>query len=238
MKYIFCVLTGACLMSIHHTSHGQKQFTGWIASFNTISLDKKWAVHFDGQLRSSDNYKHVQTILLRPGLNLKLRKNITLTAGYAYIRGRRTIGGISGYVPEQRIWEQFLISHKLAGGTLSHRFRLEQRFISKSFVENNELVNEGNVYANRFRYFARALIPVVTGKGPYLALQNEIFLNFGDKSSVNGKVFDQNRAYMATGYRFHKSFDAELGYMNQYTSGRDIAFTNNHILQIATYLRL
>jgi Protein of unknown function (DUF2490) len=238
MKYIICLLIGICAISIHHSSYAQKQFSGWVASFNTFSLDKKFSIHFDAQIRSSNDHHHIQSVLLRPGLTFNVRKNMRVTAGYAFIHNRRTINNISGYAPEHRIWEQFLITHKIGAATLNHRFRVEQRFISKSFIENNTLVNEGTVYANRFRYFARALLPLFADKGPFLALQNEVFLNFGDKSSVNGKVFDQNRAYFAAGYRFDKTFDAELGYLNQYISGRDIAFTNNHVIQIATYFRL
>ena len=127
-------------------------------------------------------------------------------------------------------------------GTLAHRLRLEQRFIPKPVVLNNELKKDGNVYANRLRYFIRNVTPLVPwpadGKAPFLALQNEVFVNMGDKSAVNREFFDQNRAYIALGYRFHKKFDVEAGYMNQYINGRGKTFTNNHIVQIATYVRL
>jgi hypothetical protein len=228
----------------------QTQLAGWIADFNTFKINTRFSVHSDFQLRSSDQLEHIQTLLLRAGLNYHVNKKLVLTGGYAYIHNRRMIGAISGYAPEHRIWEQLLLTHPLVigsrgqakKGTLAHRFRLEQRFISKSSVVNNELKNEGNVYASRLRYFIRNVTPLVpwsaAGKAPFLALQNEIFVNLGDKSGVNGKFFDQNRAYLALGYRFHAKFDAELGYMNQYINGRGSAFTNNHIVQLATYVRL
>ena len=151
------------------------------------------------------------------------------------------MSNISGYAPEHRIWQQFIVSHPIINTSLSHRFRLEQRFIAKSVIENNELKNEGNVYANRLRYFFRTMVPVggkLEDNTPFTGLQNEVFLNFGDKSGVNREFFDQNRAYVALGYRFNRKFDLELGYMNQYINGRNDAFTNNHVLQLATYLRL
>jgi hypothetical protein len=74
-------------------------------------------------------------------------------------------------------------------------------------------------------------------KGWFAALQNEIFFNTGGYSST-GKTFDQNRAYLAAGYRLSSQLDLEMGYMNQYISGAGQASTNNHILQVATYLRL
>jgi hypothetical protein len=65
-----------------------------------------------------------------------------------------------------------------------------------------------------------------------------VFLNIGDKSPVNGKFFDQNRFYLALGYRVNPKFDLEAGYMNQYVSGSNDNISRAHILQLATYLRL
>ncbi len=219
----------------------QTQFSGWLASFNTFSSKGKTSIHLDVQVRSSDELKYMQSFLARTGINVKLKKNVTATAGYAYISNRRTVNGITGYAPEHRIWEQLLVSHPLLYTTLAHRFRLEQRFISTSSVDNNELKNDGNVFANRFRYFLRSIFPLNQEKpfkkGWFGALQNEVFLNIGDKSHVNGKTFDQNRAYAAVGYRLSPMVDLETGYLNQYVTGRS-GFINNHVLQIAVYTRL
>jgi len=209
---------------------------------NTVKTNTAFTAYFDGQFRSSDHLKHIQTIILRPGLNYNIRRNIIATVGYAFVESRRTVDGIIGHAPEHRIWEQMQVMHPLAFTTINHRLRLEQRFISKSSVVNNSLHNEGNNYANRIRYFFRDIIPFNRQskfiKGAFAALQNEIFINIGDKSSVNGKLFDQNRAYAALGYRFGTKMDLEAGYLNQYISGRSKAFTNNHNIQIAYYIRL
>lgn len=225
-------------------AQGQTQFSGWLATFNTFKTGKKTSIHNDIQWRSSDEFKHTQTFLFRAGLNYHVRKNMIATAGYAFIHNRRTVSGVSGYAPEHRIWEQFIISHKISKAAVTHRFRLEQRFITRSVINGTELKNDGHVYANRFRYFIRSVIPVNTQKGssftkgPFAAIQNEVFVNVGNKANVNGEFFDQNRLYLAGGYRLSRSFDLEAGYMNQYINGRGSAFTNNHIVQLATYIRL
>ena len=72
----------------------------------------------------------------------------------------------------------------------------------------------------------------------FAALQNEEFVNVGNTKNVNGKFFDQNRFYLALGYRLRPSIDLETGYLNQYVSGRNGAFVNNHAWQVASYLRL
>jgi hypothetical protein len=219
----------------------QTQFTGWLASFNTFSSKGKTSIHLDVQVRSSDEFKYMQTFLARTGINVKLKNNLIATAGYAYISNRRTVTTVTGYAPEHRIWEQLLVSHPLFHSSLSHRFRLEQRFISTSSVQGNQLENDGNVFANRFRYFIRTVLPFSTQKpfhkGWFSALQNEVFLNIGDKSIVNGKTFDQNRAYIAAGYRLSPAVDLETGYLNQYVTGRS-GFMNNHVFQIAVYTKL
>lgn len=233
---VFFLLTGKIVSA-------QSEFSGWFANFSTFKLSNKYSIHFDGQLRSTNDIEHLSTLLLRTGLNVNVKKNMIATAGYAFINNRRVIGSFSGYAPEHRLWEQFIVSHPLLNSSLSHRFRLEQRFISRSVINNdsNGLKNEGNVYANRFRYFFRTLLPIggkLQAKRPFIGLQNEVFLNFGDKSGVSGETFDQNRAYIAIGYRVMNEFDLEIGYMNQYINRAGDAFTNNHILQLATYLRL
>jgi hypothetical protein len=220
----------------------QTNVSGWLASFNTIKLKAPLSLHFDAQLRSTDEVKQVQAILLRPGLNYHINKQFVASLGYAYIGNRRSIATIDGLAPEHRIWQQLLITHPAGFIPVSHRFRLEQRFISRSFVQDNALKTDGYDYASRIRYFTRGIIPLNGEKGfkkgMFAAVQNEIFVNFGNKRTVNGKFFDQNRAYAAAGYRLKPGLDVEAGYMNQYVSGRQSAFTNNHIIQFAIYTRL
>ncbi|MGK2860539.1 MAG: DUF2490 domain-containing protein [Chitinophagaceae bacterium] len=240
MKKIF--LTIGLIYSCSFLTNAQSQFSGWLASFNTFKTGKKTSIHADIQWRSSDELKHTQTLLLRSGLNFHVSKKITTTAGYAFIHNRRVINGISGYAPEHRIWEQLVFSHKLKNIFVSHRFRLEQRFISKSSIINNELKNDGSFYASRFRYFIRNVLPLQKQekftRGFFAALQNEVFLNMGNTANVNRKIFDQNRAYLAIGYRVNKFVDLETGYLNQYIAGRNKVFTKNHVWQLACYLKL
>ncbi|MBX3241793.1 MAG: DUF2490 domain-containing protein [Chitinophagaceae bacterium] len=221
----------------------QAGFNGWYASFNTLQLKNNFSLQSDIQFRSTDQLKHMNTYLLRAGLNYSFDQHIMVTAGYAHIFGRRSIGEVTGYIGEHRIWQQLLITHKIGNLVpVQHRFRLEQRFLGNPVVENNQIKTEDYSFSNRARYFTRGIIPLNGKKqfsrGVFSALQNEIFLHFGDKSAVNGKTFDQNRLYLASGYRFNSKFDTEIGYMNQYIAGRADRFSNNHILQVATYLRL
>jgi len=242
----------------------QTQFTGWLATFQNYKLTEKTGLYFDGQLRSTGQLQQVHSLLLRPGVNFYFNPAFTGTVGYAYIHQQRTAGGITGYIPEHRIWEQLVYTHKVKlphaahSATLAHRLRLEQRYLPKFHAEGNSLVHSGHAHAGRLRYFARGILPLssphligiapLPGDAPakpsaftqgfFASVQNEIFANISGSSAVNGKFFDQNRAYVSLGYRWSRQFDLELGYMNQYISGTGSNSTNNHILQMATYLRL
>ncbi|HEY4206596.1 MAG TPA: DUF2490 domain-containing protein [Puia sp.] len=252
-------------------TRSQTQFTGWLGTFQNYKLSPKFGLYFDGQFRSTDRWRQMNALLLRPGVNFYFTPSITGTAGYAFIPQQRLSGGVMGYLPEHRTWQQLTYTHAARLGhharttTISHRLRLEQRYIPKHHAEGNSLVHDRHVYTGRLRYFARAVIPMggmhaitAPAAGPagspaaasgtassqaftqgfFAAVQNEIFLNIGDPSPVNGKIFDQNRAYLALGYRCSKQFDVEMGYLNQYIRGAGSNSTNNHVVQLATYIRL
>lgn len=213
------------------------QFSGWAALFHTQKFSKHWGASFDGQFRSADQFDYLRNILLRPSVNYYFANNKIGAVGYAYIAtDGRNASGASTFRPESRIWEQFIYNHKISrNATLQHRFRLEQRFLGNTSATAND-----SYFSQRLRYFARAVIPFksdsVFAKGPFFALQNEVFVNVQNKDKVNKHFFDQNRAYGAIGFRFSKKFDAEVGYLNQYTK-QATAYTVNHVVQTAFYTR-
>jgi hypothetical protein len=233
IKFLLIILFAA------GSAKGQTQFMGWGATFMNYKVNDKFGVYFDGQYRSTAQVQQMNQLLLRPGVNFYLSPSFTFTTGYAFIPQQRVSAGVMGYLPEHRVWEQMVFTHKVkhhqkAVATIQHRVRLEQRFIPLHHAEGNSLVKDGHRTAGRLRYFTRGVMPLSgrTDKGVFAAVQNEIFFHTAD-----GGSFDQNRAYVAAGYRLSPQFDLEMGYMNQYiaTGGGS---TNNHILQVASYIRL
>jgi hypothetical protein len=244
-------LISVCIVAIlifsEHDGNAQtrNEFSGWTALFGTYKFNSKFGMHFEGQLRSSTGWENLQTYIIRVGLNYNVRPNMIATAGYAYIGHYRTIMEISGWGPEQRIWEQFIINEPFSLGghasSIQNRFRLEQRFISQSSLNNNTIVTDTYDFMQRFRYFARCIVPWQKTekfiRGPYSSLQDEVFFNVQNASVTNNNFFDQNRAYFSIGYRTAPAFDIEIGYMNQFILGRSTNVLNN-ILQLAFYVRL
>ncbi len=238
MKRCFVLCLFACCPTVF--LFAQTRHSGWLASFNSFKTGKKTSIHAEAQLRSTDEIRQVQTLLLRAGLNYQLNSHLTVTAGYAYISNKQSVGNVHGFAPEHRAWEQLLLQHRWSRVFVSHRFRLEQRWLPITGVVDDQIETDGYRPSGRFRYFLRNIIPFqnspVFTKGPFAAVQNEVFLNVTGKSKVNGRFFDQNRLYLALGYRLRPTFDMEIGYLNQYVLGRT-GRTNNHVLQLACYLR-
>ncbi len=154
---------------------------------------------------------------MRPGVNYYVRPNLFLTQGYAWIR---TGSGVT-VTPEHRSWQQVQYMPKALGVVMSHRLRLEQRWIG---------FNTGHRYQNRIRYFYRTELPATSKY--FVGLQNEVFLGFGQNRGA--AVYDQNRAYVSVGKRFGAIGRIEIGYMYQNLLQRNgMVREHNHIAVIS-----
>jgi hypothetical protein len=109
-------------------------------------------------------------------------------------------------------------------------------------VAGNELKKTNNQFNARLRYFNRYINPfgqkTKLVRGPYWALQNEVFLNVAGSRYSHGKFFDQSRSYAGIGVRFNPAADLELGWMTQYALGRNGNHFVNNIVQVSSFLRL
>jgi hypothetical protein len=210
------------------------QQTGWMMFMNNTKLNKKWGSYVDVQVRTTDNFKQVRNVLFRPGLTYYASPKHEITLGYLLNQTYEyPVGQDNFQLTEHRIWEQYVYKHKVKTIIGSHRFRLEQRFIERRGLED--------LFAQRFRYFFRFIVPLQQDianfeKGLFTAIQNEVFLNIQNKDQLNTHLFDQNRAYLAAGYRFSTKLDMELGYLNQSSKGR-IINTLNSVVQVAVYTK-
>ncbi len=243
MKIFYLQFIAVALLFQCKTTAQTTTQSGWYAGFNTIKLSSKTSLHAELQLRSTDDLQAIQTILPRLGYNYLTGKQTILTAGYAYIFNRSVLNGESSLLGEHRLWQQFIFNQPIATKTLQHRFRLEERWVPKAGYENGDVVVAERLFSMRLRYFARIILPLQKtnsfSKGMFVALQEEAFANLVNCNNVNGKVFDQNRAYVAIGFRLSKKADIELGYLNQFTSAKEPSpNVMNHVFQLATYTRL
>ncbi len=194
----------------------------WLQYFGDHPLGStRWGLHLEGQLRRHDVFRAPQNLLLRPALNFRVHPKVELTAGYGYISHHRY-----GKFPQARSWSEHRLfqdvkaQHAAGRARLLHRFRFENRW----------LVN--GLYENRFRYMARATIPL---RGPwYLALWDEIFLPV--KPEQFPQFSDQNRATLALGKRLTDHVRVEAGYMLQTVWQRNGRIReDNHTIVFAVF---
>jgi len=211
-----------------------QQNSGWLLLLNNTKFSEKWGLYADMQLRSADKWANVRNLLVRPGITYYANSKNEITLGYLLNQTFLHNAAIADHtLSEHRIWEQYVYKQKISTLSIAHRFRLEQRFIERTGQED--------LFAQRLRHFFRVILPLQKGKqsfseGVFVALQNELLFNVQHKDQLNGRFFDQNRAYAAAGYRFNKHLDMELGYMNQAIKGLS-ANTMNSIAQLALYTK-
>ena len=192
----------------------------WLIYIGNKKLNNGFDIHNEVQYRNYNAIGDLEQLLIRTGLGYNLTENNNnVLLGYGYILSKNYLGETDDKVSieEHRIFQQFITKQNIGKIGLSHRYRLEERFVESDFKM-------------RFRYSLGLKIPLQNkenGKNSfYLSGYNEIFLN------TKSAFFDRNRIYGGLGYQFSKDLRFELGYMNQIfeTSSRDqinvVAFVN------------
>lgn len=202
--------------------------TNWLQTFATINLNKKWSIHTEYQWRRTDGVKYWQQGLFRAGVNYKLTDNVIIHAGYAeaetFKYGDFPIAP-NGTFPEHRIYEQLVLRQPLNKFLITHRFRIEQRWLGRVKAGTDREIEEW-LFLHRFRYQFRTQLAL--NKKWYAAAADEIFIGAGKNVGVN--IFDQNRIFLLAGVKLNKNVTVEGGYFNQtLQQGRRI--NNSTIMQ-------
>jgi len=214
MKKILLALAALCLGSGSARAADQHadNYNAW---FNYVGdhplFGSPWGLHLEVQNRREDWGDEWQQLLIRPGINYTLSPTVTVSAGYGYVK-TYPYGDlpVANEFDEHRIWEQVAYKMKMFGLEWTHRVRLEQRWIEEQNKAGDTTNWRGE---NRFRYMLRTAIPLTASKNTYLALWNEVFLNFG--GNIQKNHFDQNRAFLGIGHKITPTTRIEIGFMEQ-----------------------
>lgn len=236
MKRIILILFLIKIMSVDAQRQSTDNYNGWFMYFGDHKFADKWGVHIEAQLRRNEVISKGQQLLLRTGLNYHFNPNVFATVGYCFVE-TYPYGefAVKSTFPEHRFWEQVQMKSYLSKIEWVSRFRLEQRF-SQLPVNNSGVYEPGDaIYSNRFRLLNRFSVPFkgdrIVDNSFYLSAYDELMIGFGEHVGMN--LFDQNRAYIALGYKIPKIGRLELGYMNQIVirpSGLQVEY--NHNLQV------
>jgi hypothetical protein len=213
------------------------QTHAWVMYFGNHRLSDRWGLHTEYQWRRADLFNDWQQSLLRLGVDYYVKSGSQFTAGYGWIRtyqyGEQPIAHCFN---EHRIWEQLILKSKAGRFDFQHRYRLEQRFLENWVKDaSGNYALDGFLFRQRVRYRFLLTIPITRKEMQdntlFLAIYDEPFLGFGKGIAKN--ILDQNRLYLALGWRFNPNCNIQLGYMNQFVIKKDgIQAERNHTLQI------
>ena len=208
------------------TIHGQAV---WVAYTGQYKLTEKFGAHLEVQWRGDANFEQNRQNLFRIGGMYYLNNQITLSAGYGLIKTFKP--SLNDFFTENRAWEQIQYNHNWSENknTMTHRFRLEQRFVDNIVLNtDDEVVVEATNYQNRLRYLNRNLFHLFKFNDDrnkaYAILQDELFFNLGD-NKVNANFFDQNRFLIGFGINYENTIRLEIAYLNHLVTpsiGNDI----------------
>ncbi|GAB2980449.1 DUF2490 domain-containing protein [Mucilaginibacter puniceus] len=199
---------------------------------NSTKINNHWGLQFDVMFRSADEVKYVRNFLFRSAIAYTFDKKNNFSLGHT-VYETNSGPAPSTSLTEHRINEQYVHNEAIKAIAITNRFRLEQRFIEKTPTTS--------VFSQRFRYFLKFVIPLAKQestfkKGPFVSVQDEIFLNVQNKGLINRSLFDQNRLYGGIGQRFSSKLDIEVGYMNLFQKRTSVDVRNN-IIQLALFTR-
>lgn len=216
-------------------------FDTWWSNINKYNVNENWYLTSELHIRRANGINDWQQFLLRPALNYKLNANVDLALGYTYIKsypyGNQPIAIMT---PENNVWEQVTLKHKIGKLSLSHRYRFEQRFIGKTIYSTTDFkpLISGTNYAQRFRYRFTLSLPLIENGKIFTSGFDEVWINLDDKNMMPTS-FNQNWAYIGFGYKFNTHGNLQLGYMNQsIKKGDGIHYENNHTLQFTIVYEL
>ena len=200
---------------------------GWYTYNGDHKLADRWQLHTEYQWRRIDFIRTWQQSLARVGLVYALNDRVQVSAGYTnfitYPYGRYPSADRGVPVPEHRIYQDLELADTVGRLQLSHRFRLEQRWLAQLSDANPRAVAEWE-YQNRIRYQLSLTYPLsgpTVDKGEfYLNAFDELFISFG--KNVGENIFNQNRISGGLGYQFTDDFQLELNYFNRILQHADL----------------
>ncbi|MFT3707476.1 MAG: DUF2490 domain-containing protein [Archangium sp.] len=216
------LILAIALVSLPALAQQQDEFThepqGWLAFFGQKKLPNSVFVFWlDAQARLNETATQTQ-VLLRPGVGVRFRPDMTVWVGYAWTPTIRA-GNIA--IDEHRLWEQWIWDLTFDNGMKAQlRSRLEQR------LQRGEI-------GVRFRQFARVQSPRY-GRGMLVAW-DEVFFAFNDTKWGQEAGFDQNRLFAGLGFFIDDSVRLETGYMNQLVHRREAVDPVRHVAMVNVF---
>lgn len=217
MKTITAFIALALAMPLCQAQKNPESSLGaWYMLDATHAVSNKIGIKTGVQLRSYEVFNNINLLFVYTGINYKISKNTIFTLTYGYLDIDRTFTDIGfPHLYENRIYEQLSYKHKLNKLPISHRLRIEHRFLNFAHKLDTK---------HRLRYCL----------GSKIALTEDYFLNVNNEFFANLKkdTARENRLYAAVGLNISKTNNIQLGYLNHKING-----LNLHRLQVGIFIK-
>ena len=221
------------------TAFAQKTITNqsliWYAYIQNLKINDRFSFQTDIQERHFITPVKQSQFLIRSTFKTVIKNNFDFGVGFCFFLSNTDPSvDYDLETPEVRPYIEFNNKQPFKRVTVTHRYRLESRFIHNI---NGKELTKGFSFSNmRFRYQFGLDILLNKPKDEKnilkLKISEEIMLNFGKKIKYN--LFDQNRVSISLQYAPIKVVALELGYVNwfQQRASGDKYF-NRNILRFA-----
>ena len=186
----------------------------WMVLTVNSKITKHWSIPFVGILRHYDLFNTYEFAFTSTGIRYSTSNNLSFTLGTAILDAKSfAVETIPEYSSQLWVYQECTKTIPLTKGNLSHRLRLETRWLSRTPKINN-----------RLRYRLQYTRPL--NKISYVKGFNEVFFN------AERQLFNQNRCFIGIGAVLSKHCKIELGYLKNH-------FKSNHYdrLRIALNIR-
>lgn len=227
--FIAAVLASCMAITLRAQTSRDSNALGWFAYIGDHDVAGDWQLHVEGQWRRSEVVLGWQQLLLRPAMTYRINRSWSAGAGYVYSR-TYPYGAFPDpfATPEHRAFEQLSAEHSIGKWDLSHRIRLEQRFLGQLPDPPSPVVDRWR-YRNRIRYELSTQRSL--SKAFYLVASVEPNVRIG--VNYRGRALDQIQSFIAIGRHIRQNWRVETGYSHQYGVPRTgTVFESNHTLQL------
>jgi hypothetical protein len=199
-KTILCLIL--IISSLNTVLAQDKNYGKWFVYFGNQKINNKWLLQSDVQYRLNQIPGQKSQLLFRAGIGYNLTEsNNNILFGLAYVQSNLEEGDeAKSIINEKRIYQQYLNKQKSDNLFITHRVRMEERFLVNNF-------------ALRARYFLSLQKPLnsrlLNSKSVYASSFNELFID------ISNQKLDRNRFFAGIGYALTNDIRLETGYLIQ-----------------------
>lgn len=194
--YFFILFLVLPLLSRAQTI-AEDQSGSWLEFSGNNKIGGHWSIPLSGILKHNELFEQYHFSFIRTGVTYQFNSKTFLTGGVAYVHSKSyTDFGETTTTNQYWLYEEFSLKPKFGRGILSHRWRLENRWINNA---------DGTQFKNRARYRLQFTHPL--NASMFIIMSNEVFAN------LKGQWFNQNRFHLGIGRKLSPSFKADIGYI-------------------------